>query len=72
MLFEDLKCLNLEYMMFNPFFIRSNKFIFPLSGFIYLITANLNMHGFADATLLSDANMRNTFVGWPKKLLISQ
>ena len=39
---------------------------------IYLITANLNMHVFADTTLLSDANMRNAVVDWPKKLLINQ
>ena len=58
-------------MIFNPSFIRKNKF-FPLSGFIYLIIVNLNMHAFADATLLSTTNMRNAIVGWPKKSLISQ
>ena len=58
-------------MIFNHSFIKNNKFFAP-SGFIYLITANLNMHVFADATLLSDANMRNAVVGWPKKSLISQ
>ena len=39
---------------------------FPPSGFIYLIRANLNIHVFADATLLSNTNMRNADVGWPK------
>ena len=43
MLFEDLECLNLEYMIFNPSFIGNTKFFSP-NGFIYLITANLNMH----------------------------
>ena len=54
-------------MIFNPSFIRNNKF-FSSSGFIYLIRANLNIHAIADATLLSNTNMRNTDVGWPKKL----
>ena len=40
MLFEDLERLNLKYVIFNPSFIRKNKFYSP-SGFIYLITANL-------------------------------
>ena len=70
MLFEDLECLNLENMIFNPSFIWNN--IFPPSEFIYQITANSNMLVFVDATLLSDANMRNRFVGLPKKSFISQ
>ena len=40
--------------------------------YIYLIKVNLDMHVFADATLLSDANIRNTVVGLPQKSLISQ
>ena len=71
MLFEDLKRLNLEYMIFNSSFIRNNKFFSP-SGFIYLIRANLDIHVFADATLLSNTNMRNADVGWPKKSFFSQ
>ena len=70
-LFKDLEWLNLEYMIFNPSFIRNNKF-FPPSGFIYLITANSNIHVFAAATLLSNTNMRNADVGWPKKSFFSQ
>ena len=66
MLFEDLERLNLEYMIFNPSFIRKNKF-YSLSGFIYLISANLNMHVFADTTLFSNTFIRNAIVGWPKK-----
>ena len=34
------------------------------------MTANLNMHVFADATLLSNTNMRNADVGW-RVLLVS-
>ena len=66
MLLEDLERLNLEYMIINPSFIRKNKSYSP-SGFIYLITANLNMHVFADAKLFSNTLMRNAIVVWPKK-----
>ena len=58
MMFEDLERLNLEYMIFNPSVIKKNKF-YSTSGFIYLITANLKMHVFADATLFSNTFMRN-------------
>ena len=58
MLFEDLERLNLEYMTFNSSAIRKNMF-YSHSGFIYLITANLNMHVLADATLFSNTFMRN-------------
>ena len=73
MLFQDLESLNLGDMigLLNPSFIRKYKFFSP-SGFIYLITSNLNMHVFADATLLSNTEMRNAVVGWLKKLLFSQ
>ena len=53
-------------MIFNPSFIRNIKFFSP-RGFIYLITANLNMHAFADTTLFSNTFMRIAIVGWPKK-----
>ena len=58
-------------MIFNPSFIRNIKFFSP-RGFIYLITANLNIHVFADTILLSNIDMRNAVVGWPKKSPISQ